>query len=498
MILIYPPVAKPGEPPAGLARLSGALRSAGVAHTVIDAALESLLYQLNHANTGASRRGRSVSVPDHLAALRSWAGYRSIDHYRRIVGDLNRILAAGRGTARWDMAEYRHVRLASTHSGSLLRAAEHPDLLPFFPYFRDCLLPRLLQLNPRVVGISLNFLSQAAGGFALAGLIRREMPRVRIIMGGGLITSWMCRYPLPSLFDGLIDSFIAGPGEEAVLREAGITSLSPDTVPDYTGFEMEAYLSPVPVLPYAASDGCYWKRCVFCPEKTENTGYIARSPNVVITQTAEACGAIRAGLIHFLDAAMSPTLLSALSRKRLPAPWYGYARFEEHLLDPERCRALKDHGCRMLKLGLESGSQRVLDGMAKGIDIGQASSILKNLQRAGIPTYVYVLFGTPCEEEKDARMTLDFIKRHAGAVTFLNAAIFNLPVGSDEENDLETFPLSDDDLSLYRGFRHPQGWDRAKIRHFLDRVWKRDRTIRAILNRTPTTFTSNHAPFFVQ
>ena len=43
MILIYPPVAKPGEPPAGIAKLCGALNHHGVGYRVLDANLEGLL-----------------------------------------------------------------------------------------------------------------------------------------------------------------------------------------------------------------------------------------------------------------------------------------------------------------------------------------------------------------------------------------------------------------------------------------------------------------------
>ena len=46
IILIYPPVAKPCEPPAGIARLSGMLAGLGVEHRLLDANLEGLLYLL--------------------------------------------------------------------------------------------------------------------------------------------------------------------------------------------------------------------------------------------------------------------------------------------------------------------------------------------------------------------------------------------------------------------------------------------------------------------
>ncbi len=49
----------------------------------------------------------------------------------------------------------------------------------------------------------------------------------------------------------------------------------------------------------------------------------------------------------------------------------------------------------MLKLGIESGDQEVLDRLNKGIDLPTASAVLKSLKKAGIATYVYLLFGTP-------------------------------------------------------------------------------------------------------
>ncbi len=45
----------------------------------------------------------------------------------------------------------------------------------------------------------------------------------------------------------------------------------------------------------------------------------------------------------------------------------------------------------MLKLGIESGDQGVLDAMQKGISVEMASVVLKNLKRAGIGAYVYLI-----------------------------------------------------------------------------------------------------------
>ncbi len=151
----------------------------------------------------------------------------------------------------------------------------------------------------------------------------------------------------------------------------------------------------------------------------------------------------------------------------------------------------------MLKLGLESGDQGVIDSEGKGIDLAVASKALVSLKKAGIGVYVYLLFGTPSESEDEARNTLDFTVRHERFIDFLNLAVFNMPVNSPDAERFATAPHYAGDLSLYTGFSHPKGWDRAKVRRFLDAEFRRQPAIARILSNEPPLFTSNHAPFFV-
>ena len=109
---------------------------------------------------------------------------------------------------------------------------------------------------------------------------------------------------------------------------------------------------------------------------------------------------------------MSPRLLEHLAGRAPGAPWYGFTRVSPRLADEDFCRAMKESGCVMLKLGLESGDQGVLDALAKGIRVDEASRALKALKKAGIGTYVYVLFGTPAESADAARRTLEFSSGH--------------------------------------------------------------------------------------
>ena len=73
MLLIFPPVAKPSEPPAGIAKLAGALKAHGIACTVLDANLEGLLYLLRQPNAASDTWTRRAirNVRQNLDSIRT-------------------------------------------------------------------------------------------------------------------------------------------------------------------------------------------------------------------------------------------------------------------------------------------------------------------------------------------------------------------------------------------------------------------------------------------
>jgi radical SAM superfamily enzyme YgiQ (UPF0313 family) len=267
--------------------------------------------------------------------------------------------------------------------------------------------------------------------------------------------------------------------------------------PAYHTLPMADYFAPGPILPYSASSGCYWNRCSFCPEMAEKNPYLPIPSDQVIDDLLPLLEKQKPVLIHLLDNAVSPSLMTAFSKHPPGVPWYGFARITRHLEDLDFCLALKRSGCVMLKLGLESGDQAVLDYLQKGVRLEEASSVLRNLKKAGIATYVYLLFGTPPEGRVEAKKTLDFVVNHHDCIGFLNLALFNMPVWGPEARQMETKAFYEGDLSLYTSFDHPKGWSRQLIRQFLDKEFKRHPAIAPILRRDPPVFTSNHAPFFL-
>lgn len=503
MLLIHPPAAKACEPPAGIARLAGALRGHGLPCTLLDANLEGQLFLLaapaQGRDTWSRRAGRNLQA--NLTALRTPELYQNPARYRRAVADINRMLeqTGRRHYLSLSLANYQDEELAPLKSADLIRAAERPEANIFSPYFSTRLPCLIEETRPTLVGLSLNYLSQATTTFAMVGFLKKRYPGLPIVLGGGLVTSWLRNPNFRNPFTGLIDHCLAGPGEEPLIRLLASDFSPRHQTPSYSGLPLADYLAPGLILPYAASSGCYWNRCLFCPEKAEGNPYQQILPATVLADIAKlktAIQPVQPALLHFLDNAVSPVLMQALAADPPGLDWYGFARISPLLAEADFCLTLRRSGCRMLKLGLESGDQSVLDAMHKGQDLALSAKVLQALAEAGISTYIYLLFGTPSESLAEARHTLDFVAQHHQAITFLNLAVFNMPIASPEAPLVTRSEFYGGDLSLYTDFEHPKGWSRKEIRRFLDQEFKRHPAIARILHRDPPLFTSNHAAFF--
>ncbi len=502
MFIVHPPLTKPCEPPAALAYLSAMLRAHNHPCTVIDMNIEGLHFLLDSAEPESDTWSRRAfkGKEKNIQALRTPEIYTNIDRYRRAVSDINRLLENSGNSfdLQISLSNYVDKQKSPLKSSDLILAAQQYESNSFFSWFSRRFTELFHHDYPAVIGFSLNYLSQALCTFAMIGFIRSRYPGVKIILGGGLITTWLSNPEWQDPFHDLTDSYVTGQGEEPLLKLLSIQKVAEYAKPSYTDLLQNEYLSPGFVLPYTTSRGCFWKKCNFCPEKTENSPYSHIPPTTTIRDLQTLVQETSPSLIHFLDNALSPSSLIAISDNPPGVPWYGFARISTQLSDRDFCVSLKNSGCVMLKLGLESGNQNVLDRMEKGIDLHLASQVLGNLHAAGIATYVYLLFGTPAETLLEAQQTLSFIEKHHQYVSFLNLAIFNLPVCSQETALLEISDFYDGDLSIYRNFNHPANWNRREVRQFLDSTFKRSQTVAAILKKDPPFFTSNHAPFFNQ
>lgn len=79
-------------------------------------------------------------------------------------------------------------------------------------------------------------------------------------------------------------------------------------------------------------------------------------------------------------------------------------------LDGELLGCLKESGCYRIYFGVESGSQRVLDYLGKGITVEQIKKTFQLAKRCKIDCCAYIMIGAPPETKEDIEMTTQLMK----------------------------------------------------------------------------------------
>jgi radical SAM superfamily enzyme YgiQ (UPF0313 family) len=103
-------------------------------------------------------------------------------------------------------------------------------------------------------------------------------------------------------------------------------------------------------------------------------------------------------------------LAKVLLEKDVSIYWDGYLRADKHVCNIDNTLLWRRGGFYRARLGVESGSRRVLESMNKKITPGQIKEAIFSLSYAGIKTTTYWVIGYPGETEEDFQQTLDLIE----------------------------------------------------------------------------------------
>ncbi|MBD3203972.1 radical SAM protein [Candidatus Woesearchaeota archaeon] len=107
--------------------------------------------------------------------------------------------------------------------------------------------------------------------------------------------------------------------------------------------------------------------------------------------------------------------------KKLNIKWYCNTRAT--LLDKKLLGLMKKAGCDGISLGIESGSQKILDNVSKGIKVQEQKNGINLVKKAGIKVYCSFIFGLPGETKETIEETINFLKE-----TLPTSAQFNIAV----------------------------------------------------------------------
>lgn len=110
-----------------------------------------------------------------------------------------------------------------------------------------------------------------------------------------------------------------------------------------------------------------------------------------------------------------------LKRRGLRVPFECISRADR--LNEEVIDRLAEMGCYRLWIGSESGSQKVLDEMQRGVKVEQVQAMTHVLKRRGIQTGMFIMLGYEGEEVEDLAATVDHLKQSAPD-TFLTTVAY--------------------------------------------------------------------------
>ena len=102
-------------------------------------------------------------------------------------------------------------------------------------------------------------------------------------------------------------------------------------------------------------------------------------------------------------------LVEALGRKDLVKGFRYVVNSRVDTFDEERAALLKEMGVYYVLFGLESGSQAVLDSIAKGTTLEEARQSFRICRKFKFRTHAYVLLGAPSETSQSLKATEDFV-----------------------------------------------------------------------------------------
>ena len=172
--------------------------------------------------------------------------------------------------------------------------------------------------------------------------------------------------------------------------------------------------------------GCPF-HCFFClATPVSGTKVRTRSPENIVAELKECVEKynIRNFLfwsdIFNLDREWTLELCQKIIESGLKITWSSNTRADT--MDDEMAKMMYKSGCRLVSIGVESGSQKMLDNIGKKITLDDIRNTVKILKKNKIKIYNYFVIGLPWETEETVEETIKFaIELDSNFISFYTA-----------------------------------------------------------------------------
>lgn len=272
----------------------------------------------------------------------------------------------------------------------------------------------------------------------LAQMIKKELPRCRLLGGGAHASS----FPKETLEESPLDLVVIGEGD-FVLQEilsgkrwekiAGvcfnknkkikktrprkfITDLDSLPYPAWQLYDLSRYQTSAlltranPAGWLETSRGCIYG-CVYCNKSVFGRTFRVKSAVRVVDEIEFM---LKMGFkeIHIADDNFTSDMKRAeevcdkILEKGLKFPWATVTGIRVDRVSQKLLQKMKKAGCYRVYFGIESGSQNVLDNIKKGINLKQIRQAVKWAKKAELETFGFFMIALPGEKTADIKKTI--------------------------------------------------------------------------------------------
>ncbi|MES2797123.1 MAG: radical SAM protein [Bacteroidota bacterium] len=317
---------------------------------------------------------------------------------------------------------------------------------------------KLNEYKPDLVGFSVPFPGNLYAAFRSAQWLKKALPSIKIVMGGGFPNTELRSVSDPRVFE-FFDFITLDDGEapfENLLQhlenKRDITDLkrtfalingkvvyinnsktndypqSKVGTPDYSDLLLDQYISVIEIAnpmhrmwsdgrwnKLTMAHGCYWGKCTFCDISLDYIkNYEPISAKILVDRMEEMMGQTGQSGFHFVDEAAPPALMRELAleiiRRNLTLTWWTNIRFEKNFTH-DLCQLLKASGCIAISGGLEVASDRLLELIQKGVTVAQVAQVAHHFTEAGIMVHAYLMYGFPTQTAQETIDSLEMVRQ---------------------------------------------------------------------------------------